>query len=600
MEATRTDTLQSVLAYAIDHADDSRAEELADLGRRLRAGRIRVLLVGEAKRGKSTLGNALLGRAVLPSGVVPVTALATVVRGGGPAAADVVRITDSRGTREVPLDELAAMVTEAGNPGNRKAVTDVTVVVADGQDALLARGIELVDTPGLRAVFDHNTEEAEKALRRMDLAVLILSADPPISADERDLLHQLRELAVRVLVVINKADRLSTAEATEVEEFTRSVLAKAIGPTAAADVPVFRCSAREGLRARENGDDRTWRSSGLADLHDELIRLVDDHGTDDLRRNIASAARRILVELLDEARVALHTQRLVDQDDADRVHRFAAVLRGLDRRCVEALAVVHDDLRALRAEIDAEARTAVSGITARTEDVVAGIVAAAAPVPARVLEDQGTARMHEEIVVEVEALRGHWEARVSAGLEAITTRQQEWLAEGLADVRTAALESLGADISVLPAPPPRVGSAFGYALGAEIGWDEPLTSTARRALPGAWGRRRVREHLTKEAARLVDKHVGRARADQQARIEEQSRRLDAWLTRSYRDRSRRLASALETDRGRQVAASGGAVDGPSVRVEELGRLVDRLDRVAATREPHRGSSADGHPPKTRS
>jgi len=593
VEATRTDTLQSVLAYAIDHADDSRAEELADLGRRLREGRIRVLLVGEAKRGKSTLGNALLGRAVLPSGVVPVTALATVVRGGGPAAADVVRITDSRGTREVPLDELAAMVTEAGNPGNRKAVTDVTVVIADGQDALLARGVELVDTPGLRAVFDHNTEEAEKALRRMDLAVLILSADPPISADERDLLHQLRELAVRVLVVINKADRLSTAEATEVEEFTRSVLAEAIGPTAG-DVPVFRCSAREGLRARENGDDRTWRSSGLADLHDELIRLVDDHGTDDLRRSIASAARRILVELLDEARVALHAQRMVDQDDADRVRRFAAVLRGLDRRCVEALAVVHEDLRALQAEIDAEARSAVSGITARTEDVVDGIVAAAGPVPARVLEDQGTARMHEAIVVEVEALRSHWEARVSAGLEAITTRQQEWLAEGLADVRAAALESLGADISVLPAPPPRVGSAFRYALGAEIGWDEPLTSTARRALPGAWGRRRVHEHLTKEAARLVDKHVGRARADQQARIEEQSRRLDAWLTRSYRDRSRRLASALETDRGRRADASGGAVDRPSVRVEELGRLVDRLGEVTEPRD----ATADGHAPKT--
>jgi small GTP-binding protein len=485
------------------------------------------------------------------------------------------------------------MVTEAGNPGNRKAVTDVTVVIADGQDALLTRGVELVDTPGLRAVFDHNTEEAEKALRRMDLAVLVLSADPPISADERDLLHQLRELAVRVLVVINKADRLSTAEATEVEEFTRSVLAEAIGPTAG-DVPVFRCSAREGLRARENGDDRTWRSSGLADLHDELIRLVDDHGTDDLRRSIASAARRILVELLDEARVALHAQRLVDQDDADRVRRFAAVLRGLDRRCVEALAVVHEDLRALQAEIDAEARSAVSGITARTEDVVDGIVATAGPVPARVLEDQGNARMHEAITVEVEALRGHWEARVSAGLEAIATRQQEWLAEGLADVRAAALESLGADISVLPAPPPRVGSAFGYALGAEIGWDAPLTSTARRALPGAWGRRRVHEQLTKEAARLVDKHVGRARADQQARIEEQSRRLDAWLTRSYRDRSRRLASALETDRGRRADASGGAVDGPSVTVEELGRLVDRLGEVTEPRD----ATADGHAPKT--
>src|ERR1035438_5334648 len=44
--------------------------------------RLRVLVVGEAKRGKSTLVNALLARAVLPAGVTPLTALATTVTYG--------------------------------------------------------------------------------------------------------------------------------------------------------------------------------------------------------------------------------------------------------------------------------------------------------------------------------------------------------------------------------------------------------------------------------------------------------------------------------------------------------------------------------------
>lgn len=48
--------------------------------RGLAGARLGVLVVGEAKRGKSTLVNALVGRAVLLSGVTPRTALTTTVR----------------------------------------------------------------------------------------------------------------------------------------------------------------------------------------------------------------------------------------------------------------------------------------------------------------------------------------------------------------------------------------------------------------------------------------------------------------------------------------------------------------------------------------
>ena len=57
-------------------------EQLAAVRDRLAEARLRVLVVGEAKRGKSTLVNALLERDVLPSGVTPVTAVTTTVRYG--------------------------------------------------------------------------------------------------------------------------------------------------------------------------------------------------------------------------------------------------------------------------------------------------------------------------------------------------------------------------------------------------------------------------------------------------------------------------------------------------------------------------------------
>ena len=79
--ATR-DQLTDVLAELADAVDTSRAAAVAELQERWVQARLRVLLVGEAKRGKSTVGNAILRRQVLPTGVLPLTAVATTVRSG--------------------------------------------------------------------------------------------------------------------------------------------------------------------------------------------------------------------------------------------------------------------------------------------------------------------------------------------------------------------------------------------------------------------------------------------------------------------------------------------------------------------------------------
>ena len=69
---------------------------LAGLRDRLHAGRLRVLVAGEGKRGKSTLVNALLGRKVLPAGVTPLTAIAATVAYGRDEGIEV-SFTDGRG-----------------------------------------------------------------------------------------------------------------------------------------------------------------------------------------------------------------------------------------------------------------------------------------------------------------------------------------------------------------------------------------------------------------------------------------------------------------------------------------------------------------------
>jgi hypothetical protein len=163
---------------------------------RLRDARLRMLVAGEAKRGKSTLVNALLGRDVLPAGVTPLTALPTTVRYGQDENVSAV-FTDGRAER-FPLAALEDLVTERRNPANCRQLSAVTVLL---DVPVLARGVKLVDTPGTGSVNTHNTAAAEAALETMDAAVFVLTADPPMSASERELMARVADRSVRVFLV---------------------------------------------------------------------------------------------------------------------------------------------------------------------------------------------------------------------------------------------------------------------------------------------------------------------------------------------------------------------------------------------------------------
>ena len=70
---------------SVQHPSEAQAEileRLSALRSRFDEGLLRVAVLGQFKRGKSTLLNALLGARILPTGVTPVTALPTFISAG--------------------------------------------------------------------------------------------------------------------------------------------------------------------------------------------------------------------------------------------------------------------------------------------------------------------------------------------------------------------------------------------------------------------------------------------------------------------------------------------------------------------------------------
>ena len=561
------DTLASALNELAVLGTERDREQLTALLDRLDADRLRVLVAGEAKRGKSTLVNALLGRDLLPSGVTPLTAVTTTVRYGDDERAQV-RFLDGHEEKHF-LAALPDLVTERGNAGNRRRIADVTVYVTA---PVLEGGVELVDTPGTGSVFRWDTEAAHEALESMDAAVFVLTADPPVSATERDLLGRVAGLSVTTFAVLNKADYLDEPGLAEAVGFTRRVLGEAGHPGT-----VYPMSARAAL----GGGD-----VGFAAFEADFTAYLAARRKADLRASSIAQARRIAGSLLDEVAVTRRAAGMRAGDAADRVRRFSERLAEVTVHGRDAVIVVNGEsgrlLIALNDAAETDGPRLGREISGQLEALLDGELRDAAA-PER--ERRGRERLAALTVEAAETWRQERREAIERGLVAVDARLAADLKTELDVLRGSAAELLGLDLTVPELQGRLVESRrFFYAAGADVGQTDLLAGAVRRALPGELGRRRVRDYLRREAPRLAETQIGRARGDLQYRLAEATRALARAVEQRYGDGTGRIQSAL---RAAAELREASAAEAEQMERELAGResalrhVTDLLDKAAA-------------------
>jgi Dynamin family len=109
---------------------------------------------------------------------------------------------------------------------------------------LLASGMCLVDTPGIGSVFAGNTAVTRGFVPHIDAALMVVGADPPISGEELALVDEVARHVDEIILVLNKADRLSERDCDEAAIFAHRTLEQHIGRPLGA---IFRVSAHEWL-----------------------------------------------------------------------------------------------------------------------------------------------------------------------------------------------------------------------------------------------------------------------------------------------------------------------------------------------------------------
>lgn len=571
---TRRDGLERVLTELASLADATPyRQRLVALARRLAENRLRILVVGEAKRGKSTFINALLQRQVLPTGVTPLTALATTLVYGTPERIEVVRNDGEHATYALGvLDEL---VTETKNPANKLGLTSVTVYL---ETPLLAPGIELVDTPGTGSVYEHNTHEAYEALAGMDAAAFVLSADPPVSLAELELLERVEAASVATFVLLNKADRLDETELAQAQQFTARTVTERLGRA----VTVYPCSARTAvIDGAEPGFDEF-----LADLHGYL----DRERVAGLERSLARQGRELAASMRDEARMTLRTDQLRTRAEHGRISAFREHLDSLDPRRRDAEDLARSQAGHLLDGLNASAKTALeeamTQVAAELEAWLEGGGASLAPAD---VERRGRDLVLHTATQAAERWRGGQGAALRDGVARLGVRLAAEFDRDVTAVRGAARDLLGLELSTPETGIDLAGDPrFHYAPPAPEGPAEALAAALRVHAGGRRARRRVHRHLRAELPETVDRQFGRARASLQYRLTETTGHLVATLGERYARYGASLAAALGAAEdiqalgADQAAAHRARLTGKERRLDAL---ITRADALARQGEP---------------
>jgi len=534
----------------------------AGLADKLEQQQFVVAVVGEFKRGKSSFINALLGAEVLPVGAIPVTSTVTVATYGRVPR---VEIGFADGTSEIAdIDGLSRYVTERENPGNRRKVARVVV---EHPAAPLAEGVQLVDTPGVGSIHQHNTDTTQRFLSEVDAAIFVTSADQPVSHTERLFLEEVSDHVAGMFFVLNKVDILQPGDVGEVVDFTTEALGAAIGRRAV----VYPVSSLDALRAKEQGDTDGVERSGISLFERDFGAFLAEEKAAVLARSTARSAARLVAEETNTVKVERETMRLPVNEATSLISRLEEVSARTTtfRRDLEALLemetrtlirTVEEDLAALR--------------VSETDRLLAeaGRLLDDHPNP-RSAADELDAAVKESLRNSIETWRHAENLTLTGLLSGVTARFFDETATQVE--RTISLCSQLFDVTLTP--PPRddtfdVDSAFTFAFFDPPDEIQMAVEAIRRRTPSSIARRMLHRRLDEQIPILVDKHCGRLRWDYAQRLDKVRARLSGELADRLDGTLNSLRRGVERAESRRAASESDLATVTAALDATLGRL----------------------------
>ncbi len=308
-----------------------------------------VVVLGEFKRGKSTLVNALLGNGLLPMNVLPETAtinaimyaeeprLSVMYRDGterkGEVSEEFLRQYSARDAQE-----------EAGKVGYIKIGYPCDI---------LKNRVVLVDTPGVSDLNEHRSEVTYQFLPRANAVLFVLDANSPLKKTERDfIVERLLPLGItNILFIVNKYDAVDDEEEDDFLPTVRKRLIHALQTDEGAaldNVTLLPFSAKWALEGQQKQNEKMVKLSGLAEVRGKLGEMLLDNRVEQTK---IMSYRNRLYNSLNGLERELENERSMQSASATELEAAADTLRQALEEKAGREAKVADYVKAAKAHI---------------------------------------------------------------------------------------------------------------------------------------------------------------------------------------------------------------------------------------------------------
>lgn len=527
-----------------------------ELESRFTSARFHLAVLGQFKRGKSTLLNALLGEELLPSSVVPITSIPTFLSWGSNRLIKVIFHDGS--TREYASENvedlrsfLTQHVAETNNPRNNLGVARVEVM---HPSLLLKKGVVLIDTPGIGSTFQHNTEATFNFLPQCDGALFLISADPPITQVEIEFLKAVRSRVVRTIFIMNKIDYLSENECHAAIDFFQAVLHEQLNLNG--QEPVFAISARRGMESRSTGDDALWIKSGMATLEDYLLKFLTEEKMHFLQLAVAKKAGDVLEDVLLHIRLKQRSLAIPLEDLDQRLAIFNQKLEEVEQQRLLTQDILKGDQKRLIEMLEGECAAIIKEAEGRLFNVLEE------PLRNNInigyIENKVKRRL-TEVIPEL------FENDLFRTLDVVNQRTQKVLGAHREKARTLAdiIRRTAAELFELPYIPER--SPETIEIRHEPYWVTENWTIALSPLPQGWlerllprqmALRRIQKSLQQDIEAIVLRNVGNLRWATLQNIQDTFYRFSLNMDQELKEIANATRGAIQEARTQRIQKAG--------------------------------------------
>jgi len=335
--------LQILETLPIVKQNISFSQKLADLKEKLDNKTFQLVVLGQYKRGKTSIINALLGEELLPVAIVPLTSIITILE-YGKTEKIIVKFLDGK-NKEIKRSELSCYITESENPKNKKGIESMKISFCSN---FLAKGVQIIDTPGIGSVYRHNTDVAYEFVPKADAGLFIVTADPPIGEAELEFLNKIQDYLAKIIFVQNKIDQINEKERIESLDFTKKIIAKEVKRQ---DFQFFSISAKLALEGKNDHDRQKIAKSNIENLEIDLATLIAERKDEILATSIQGKLNNLLGEILLQLALQESTLQMSENELKEKTDRFIKETERIEKEKEDAYFVLQGQAERLANEI---------------------------------------------------------------------------------------------------------------------------------------------------------------------------------------------------------------------------------------------------------